>query len=67
MTRMKKNDEGKEAKFPDDTPPVDMEEGVKDINGEGKNEGETTDSESTTMDEGKGVNNEKGGKDFDLD
>ena len=43
-----------------------MEEGVKDINDEVKNEGETTDSESTTMDEGKGVNNEKGGKDVDL-
>ena len=43
-----------------------MEEGVKDINDEVKNEGETTDSESTTMDEGNGVNNEKGGKDVDL-
>ena len=32
-----------------------------------KNDGETTDSERTTMDEGKGVNDEKGGKDVDLD
>ena len=30
-----KIEEGKEAEFPDDTPPVDMEEGVKDINVEG--------------------------------
>ena len=44
-----------------------MEEGVKDINDEVKNEGETTDSKSTTMDEVKGVNNEKCGKDVDLD
>ena len=44
-----------------------MEEGVKDINDENKNEGETTDSKSTTMDKGKGANNEKGGKDVDLD
>ena len=61
-----KNDEGKEAECPDDTPPVDMQEGVKDINDEVKNEGETTDSKSTTMDEVKVVNNEKGGKDVDL-
>ena len=58
MTRMK-NDEGKELECSDYTPPVDMEEGVKDINDVGKNEGKTTDSESTTMDEGKVVNNEK--------
>ena len=50
-------DEEKETECLDDTPPVDMEEGVKDINDEGKNEGETIDSESTTIDEGKGVNN----------
>ena len=31
------------------------------------NEVKTTDSESTTMDEGKGVINERGGKDVDLD
>ena len=61
------NDEGKEAEFPDDTPPDDMEEGVNYINDEGKNEVETTDSESNTMDEFKGVNNEKGGKYVDLD
>ena len=34
-----KNDEEKDSECPDDTPPVDMEEGVKDINDEGKNEG----------------------------
>ena len=28
---------------------------------------ETTDAESTTMDDGRGVNNKKGGKDVDLD
>ena len=44
-----------------------MEEGVNDINYEEKNKGEKTDSEITTMDEGKGVNNEKGRKDVDLD
>ena len=27
----KKNDEGKKAECPEDTPPVDMEEGVSDI------------------------------------
>ena len=62
-----KNDEEKEAECLDDTIPFDMEEGVKDINDEVKNEGETTDSESTTMDEGKGVNNEKVGENVDLD
>ena len=30
-------------------------------------EGETIDSDSTTMDEGKGVINERGGNDVDLD
>ena len=51
-----------------------MEEGVIERNDdknkkydEGKNEGETTDSESTTMDGGKGVNNEEVGKNVDLD
>ena len=51
-----------------------MEEGVYDRNNiknekydEEKNEGETTDYESITMDEGKGVINERGGKDADLD
>ena len=51
-----------------------MEEGVYDRNNnknekydEGKNEYETTDSERTTMDKGKGVINERGGKDVDLD
>ena len=34
---------------------------------EEKNEGETKDSESTIMDEGTGVNNEKGGKDVYLE
>ena len=52
---------------PDDTSPVYMEEGVKDINNEEKIEVETTDSESTKIDEVKGVNNKKGGKDVDLD
>ena len=32
-----------------------------------KNEGETTYSDSTKIDEGKGVINERGGKDVDLD
>ena len=32
----------------------------------GGKERETIDSEKTTMDEGKGVNNNKGGKDVDL-
>ena len=51
-----------------------MEECVYDRNNnkneeydEEKYEGETTDSESTTMDEGKGVIHERGGKDVDLD
>ena len=36
MTRMKKNDEEKEAECPDDTSPVDMEKGVNDRNDEEK-------------------------------
>ena len=44
-----------------------MEEGVKDINYKVNKEGETTDTKITKMDEGKGVNNEKGDKDVDLD
>ena len=51
-----------------------MEEGVYNRNNiknekydEGKNEGETTDYDSTTMDEVKGVINERGGNDVDLD
>ena len=51
-----------------------MEEGVNDRNenknenyDEGKNEGETTYSDSTTIDEGKEVINERGGNDVDLD
>ena len=55
------------AEIPDDTPPADMEEDVKYINDEGGNEGETTECQNTTMEEGKGVNNEKSGKDVDLD
>ena len=31
MTVMKKNDEVKEVEYPDDTSPVDMEEGLSDI------------------------------------
>ena len=37
ITRKKKNDEGKDEDFHDDTSPVDMEEGVKYINDD-KNE-----------------------------
>ena len=44
-----------------------MEEGVKDINDEGQNEGKTTDSDITKIDEGKGVNNKKVGENVDLD
>ena len=50
-----------------------MEEGGSERNddkkkhGEEKTEGETTDSESTTMDGGKDVNNEKVGENVDLD
>ena len=51
-----------------------MEEGVNDRNenksenyDEEKNEGETTDSDSTTIDEVKVVINKIGGKDVDLD
>ena len=43
-----------------------MEDCVKGINDEVKNEGETTHSESTIIDAGKGVNNEKSGKGVDL-
>ena len=50
-------DEGKQAECPDGTPPDDVEEGVSERNNdknkkidEGKNEGETTYSDSTTMD-----------------
>ena len=51
-----------------------MEEGVYGRNNnnnekyyEGKNEGETSDSGSTTIDEGKWVIDERDGKDNDLD
>ena len=37
MTRMKKNDEGEYAEYHDDTSPVEMQEGVNDINDD-KNE-----------------------------
>ena len=64
----------KEAECIDDTLPDDIEEGVYDRNNnknekydEGKNEGETKDSDSTTMDEGKIVINERGGNIVDLD
>ena len=106
MTRMKKSDEEKYAEFPDDTSPVEMEEGVKDINDdnnelydegkeaeclddnsldkmeEGENDrndnknkkydeekeaDETTHSDSTTIDEVKGVIDGRVGKDVDLD
>ena len=64
----------KEAECIDETLPDDMEEGVYARN-KNKNEkyddrekeGETIDSDSTTMDEGKGVINERGGNDVDLD
>ena len=64
----------KEAELIYDTFPEETEEREYDRNNnkngkydEKKNECETTDSESTTMDEGKGVINERGGKDVDLD
>ena len=68
------NDEEKEAEFIDDTFHDEMDEGVNDRN-ENKNEkydeekkgGETTYSDSTTIDEGKGVISERGGKDVDSD
>ena len=73
MTIMRKNKE-KEAECIDGTFSDEMEEGVNDRNenknknyDEEKNEGETTDYDSTTIDEGKGVMNERGGKDVDLD
>ena len=55
------NDERKEAECLDD-----RNNNKNEKYDEGKNEDETTDSESTTMDEGKGVINEKGDKDVDL-
>ena len=55
--------------FPDDISPVNMEECVnnkvydKNEKNDGeKYENEKKDSESTTFDEGKGVNDERGGK-----
>ena len=67
-------DEGKEAECIDDTFPGEMEECVYDRNNnknekydDREKEGETIDSDSTTMDEGKGVINERGVKDVDLD
>ena len=54
---------------PDDTSPVEMQDCVNDEvydenqkNDEEKEENETTESESTTFGEGKGVNDERGGK-----
>ena len=51
-----------------------MKEGVYDRNNnknvkydEENNKGESSDSESNTLDEGKGVIDERGGKDVDLD
>ena len=67
-------DEVKEAECPDGTPPDDMEEGLSERNNnknkkydEGKNEGETTNSESTTIYGGKFVNNEEFGNNVNLD
>ena len=64
----------KENEFIDDTFPDEMEECIYYRNNnnnekydEGKNEGETTDYDRITMDEGKKVINERGGKDVDLD
>ena len=60
----RKNDEGKEAECPDDTPPVDMQEGVRDIkydknkiNDEGKESGYPDDTPPVNMEEG--VSNRK--------
>ena len=55
----------------DETFPDEMQEGVNDRNEnktgdyDEKNEDETTDYDSTTSDKGKGVMNERGGKDVD--
>ena len=64
----------KQAECIDESFPGEMEEGVNDRNenksenyDEEKNEGETTDSDSTTIDEVKVVINKIGGKDVDLD
>ena len=69
---MKKNDEGKEAEFPDDTPPVDMEEGVSDIkddknlkNDEEKEAECQDDTPPVDMEEG--VNDRKDGKNGKID
>ena len=69
-----RNYKGTEAECLDDTFSDEMREGVNDKN-ENKNEkydeekedGKTTDSDSTTIDEFKGVMNERGEKDIDLD
>ena len=60
-------------KFPDEIFPIEMEECVNDKfydengkNDEKKEENETTDSEGTKFDEGKGVNHERGGEDVVL-
>ena len=62
----------KEAECIDETLPDDMEERVRDRNNnknekydQEEKEGETTNYKSTTMDEGKGVIDERGGKDVD--
>ena len=69
-----KNDQEKEAECLDKIFPVDVEEGVNDRNDDKneKNDEEkeaykTKDSEITTIGAGKGVINERGGKDVDLD
>ena len=73
VDKNEKNYKEKEAECIDDTLPDEMEEGVNDRNenknendDEIKNEGETKDSDSITIDEGKGVIIEIGGKDVDL-
>ena len=61
------------GEFSDENSPVEMEERVYDKvydenekNDEEKEENETTDSESTKIDEGKGVSVERGGEDVAL-
>ena len=45
----------------------DRNDGNNELNYEGKESDETTDSQSNTIGEGKGVINERGVKDVDLD
>ena len=62
-------DEGKEAECLDETSPDDIEEGVNDRNdnNEEKEAYETKYYDSNTICEGRGVNDERGVKDVDVD